>query len=464
MGVLQDLASHILSVEQLNAEGVPTASLAILENGKISSHVITNGKENDQTVYQACSISKAITAIGVAKLVDAGKLSHDTKVREHLEQSTIDCLVDEKTSFLLSHVTVGMLLSHTAGLSQHGFPGYVDKPPTAEDVLAGRHPSNTPQVYFLHFPGQQFQYSGGGFTVLQIVIENLTKVPFPEFMRTTVLEPLCMTRSRYGTLSPEEDNYTDAYWTAYTKAGRHNFIEHAAASLWTTPTDLLKAISAVQESLYTDHGFISQATAKKMLSQVAPIPPLQVGIGLGWGVTESFFAHAGGNDPGYRCYAVGFKDGETKPGNGLAIMTNGQLGQDVCNRVVSAIFYLKGWKRAKQLPMLDSSDDEFAPWAAPQDVKVDEGWRDWIGKWEDDWEVVNDGGPAVMFRSFKPMRLKVAAAPVSEMEEGKKEFIFAVDGLDLGLRLTWEDGERVVRMIGEGSKSKRLRWSGETST
>ena len=464
MAVLQELASQILSVEQMNAEGVPTASLAILEDGKISSHVITNGKENEQTVYQACSISKAITAIGVAKLVDAGKLSYDTKVIDHLEQSTMDCLADQKTSHLLSHVTVGMLLSHTAGLSQHGFPGYVDQPPTAEDVLSGRHPSNTPQVCFLHFPGQRMQYSGGGFTVLQVVIENLTKTSFPEFMRTTVLEPLGMTRSRYGTLPSEEGNYTNAYWTAYTKAGRHNFIEHAAASLWTTPTDLLKAISAVQESLHTDHGFISQSTAKKMLAQVAPIPQFQVGMGLGWGVTESFFAHAGGNDPGYRCYAVGFKDEETKRRDGLAVMTNGQLGQEVCERVISAIFYLKGWKRAKQMPMLYASDDDFAPLAAPEGTKVDKGWMEWIGKWDDDWEVVEDNGPAVVFRDFKATRLKVAAAPVSELEEGRKEFVFAAEGLDFGLRLTWEDGKRIITMLGASSKGLKLRWSGEVST
>ena len=464
MGVLQDLTSQILSLEQLNADGVPTASLAILENGKISTHVITNGKEDEETVYQACSISKAITAIGVAKLVAAGKLSYDTKAIDHLQQSSIDCLAEEKTSHLLSHVTVGMLLSHTAGLSQHGFPGYVDTPPTAEEVLSGRHPSTTPRVRFLHFPGQQFQYSGGGFTVLQLVIENVTKTPFPEFMKTTVLDPLGMTRSRYGTLPPEENNYTNAYWTASTLAGRHNFIEHAAASLWSTPTDLLKAISAVQESLYTDHGFISQATAKKMLSKVAPVPLLKVDMGLGWGITESVFAHSGGNDPGYRCYAFGFKDEETKRRDGFAVMTNGQLGQAVCNRIISAVLYLKGWKRAKQMPVLYSSDDEFTPLAAPESTKVDEAWKKWTGKWEEDWEILDDGGPAVRFRSFKPTILKVAAAPVSELEEGRREFVFAAEGLEFGMRLTWEDGKRVVQTLGEGSKSVKLKWSAEVPT
>ena len=241
------------------------------------------------------------------------------------------------------------------------------------------------------------------------------------------------------------------------------FIEHAAASLWSTPTDLLKAISAVQESLYTDNGFLSQATAKKMLSQVAPIPQLKVGMGLGWSVAQSIFAHSGGNDPGYRCYAFGFQDEETKRRDGFAVMTNGQLGHTVCNRIISAVFYLKGWKRAKQMPLLYSSDDEFTPLAAPEGTKIYEGWKQWIGKWGDDWKIVDDSGPAVKFRSFEPTRLKVAAAPPTQLEQGMTEFILAAESLDFGLRLTWDDGERIVNMLGEGSKNVKLRWSGELS-
>jgi CubicO group peptidase (beta-lactamase class C family) len=101
-------------------DGIPTASIAMLDDGEISAHVITNGKENSETVYQACSISKAITALAVAKLVDQGLLSYETKVLNHLAQSTVDCLVDSKTSHLMKHITVGMLLSHISGLSQGG--------------------------------------------------------------------------------------------------------------------------------------------------------------------------------------------------------------------------------------------------------------------------------------------------------------------------------------------------------
>jgi CubicO group peptidase (beta-lactamase class C family) len=465
MNVLEHLEKHIIPAAKLNADGIPSASIAILDDGKISAHVISNGKENNETVYQACSISKAITAIGVAKLVDDGRISYDTKVADHLGQTTIDCLVDDKTSHFLSDVTVGMLLSHTSGLSQGGFPGYDGKTPSAEEVLSGRYPSNTPRVRFLSFPGAQFKYSGGGFTVLQVFLENVTKTPFANFMKATVLEPLGMSRSWYGDLQRNEENFTKAHRTGYTESGCHSFIELAAAYLWTTPTDLLKAVSAVQESLYTDHGFVSRATAKKMLSHVVVASffgghPLY--MAMGWAVNEHIFAHSGENFPGYNTYVFGFHSDNTstsgsesghKPRNGIAVMTNSSLGHEMAIRqIIGAILYLKGWERTQDLPSLFGSDNEHSPYAAPEGVEVGDGWRDWIGKWEGDWAIVDDGGPALRFKSFKPMKLRPAAAPMSVAENGKQEFVFAVDGLEFGLRLAWDDGNQVIHLLQSPTK------------
>lgn len=98
MGVLQDLEKLVLPVDRLNTDGIPSASLAILEDGKVSAHVITSGPENVDTVYQAASISKAITAVAIAKLVDDGHISYETKAVDHLNETTIACVVDPKTA------------------------------------------------------------------------------------------------------------------------------------------------------------------------------------------------------------------------------------------------------------------------------------------------------------------------------------------------------------------------------
>ena len=463
MGILEDLEKLILPAEKLNADGVPSASLAILEDGKISAHVITNGQENVDTVYQAASISKAIIALAVAKLVDQERISYDTRAVDHLPQTTIDCLVDSKTAHLMEHVTVGMLLSHTSGLSQHGFSGYYRDVPSAEDVLSGRHPSNSPKVHFLYFPGAQYSYSGGGYTVLQLVLEHVIGISFPDIMKQVLFEPLGMTRSWYGDLPPNEKNFAQAYFTGYTKADApyHRFVELAAAGLWTTPSDLLKAVSAIQESLYTDSGFLKQETAKKMLTEISKEDP---GKGLGWGVSDLFFGHAGANVPGYNTYFFGSHGGiinsteeddskRSKPRNG---MINSALGHEAAiMQIISAIFFLKGWDRFYKLPLYSDNDDDV-PYPAPEGTSIDEAWKQWIGKWDSDWELVDQNGPALAFQSFSPMKLMPGAAPVKSMKDGKYEFIFMVDGIKTGVRLTWEDNVQVLQLLhGEAKTLKR---------
>ena len=454
MTILQDLENTIISADRLNDLGVPSASIAILDNGHIYSSVITNGNENSDTVYQACSISKAITALAVAKLVDEGRISYETKIVEHLSESTMQCLVDAETKHLLQHVTVGMLLSHTSGFSQGGFPGYAGEPPSVEDTLAGRPPSNTLRVRIVNIPGLQWSYSGGGFTVLQLVLEDVTKTPFNQLMQELILRPLGMTRSWYGTKPSEERNYAKAYITGSVQfpggLEYHNLAELAAAGLWTTPTDLLRATNAVQEALCTNSGFIKQETAEKMLTQVSPGPP-EDGMGLGWFINDDFFAHGGTNNPGYNTYVLGARVGRNNEKDarvGLAIMTNSSLGHEVAiKQITSAIFYLKGWQRCKSLPSLVANDDHV-PYAMLDERKIGIGWKDWVGSWGSDWRLnEQDGFPALQYKSMQPIKMYVAAAPVSDSEDGKDELFFVVNGLKLGLRLTWEDEVRQVRVI-----------------
>lgn len=464
MGVLQNLESLIIPAEKLNADGIPSASLAVLEDGKITSHVITTGREDTETVYQAASITKAITALAVAKLVDDGRVSYDTKVEHHLPSEILDHLIDPETAHLLKYVTVGMLLSHTSGLSQHGFPGYPGKPPSASAVLSGDRTSNTPRVHFISFPGAQFSYSGGGYTVLQIALENIMEKPFLDIMREVVLEPLNMKRSWYGDLPSTETNFAKAHFTGYYQAepSYNRFAELAAAGLWTTPTDLLKAISAVQGSISTDSGFLTRETAKTMLTKVEEAGDGYTSVAQGWFINDHIFGHSGDNIPGYNTTFFGFHSGlagpstsnvDSTPRNGLAIMTNSQLGHDnAIKEISSAIFYLKGWERHKGHTPFFSKDD-FVPYAAPSNAKADESWKQWIGTWENDWQILDQNGPTSIFKSFLPMKLKPAAIPNAHLMNDKQELNFVVSGLKTGLRLTWKDDERVFDLIQEEVKT-----------
>ncbi|KAK5117171.1 hypothetical protein LTR85_008939 [Meristemomyces frigidus] len=467
MAVLDELL-HIASAEGLNAGGVPSASIALLEDGKISATMITNGVEDTETVYQACSISKAITALAVAKLVDDGRFSYGTLVANHLPRSTTDCVVDPATAHLMPHVTVRMLVSHTSGLSQHGFQGYIHDLPTAEDVLAGRPPSNTPKVRFNSIPGAQFSYSGGGFLVLQLFLEQVMGMPFPEIMQEVVLKPLGMLRSRYGALASDERNYAKAHYTAYTAVGveYYRLVELAAAGLWTTPTDLLKAVAAIQQSLHTDTGFLRQETAKLMLTRI-PQTDEVYSMALGWGADSSVFGHAGSNDPGFTCYAFGSHGGvvnagqgadelQVPPGNGMVVMTNSSNGDAAYQKMISAVFYMKGWPRFRSLAGHYGRDD-YVPYAAPGGTVVDDGWQGWLGVWKGGWQLVDDGGPKLVFDEFPPMALRPAAAP-TKIEGGLRERLFVTHGLETAARLTWDGEQRVVELLQcEGARTlKRL--------
>lgn len=463
MSALKDLESFVLSSNQLNEDGIPSASIAVLDKGEISAHVITSGRENTDTVYQACSISKAITGLAVAKLVDEGSISYDTKVIDYLSDSVIDCIVDNKTSHLLKHVTVAMLLSHSSGLSQHGFPGYANSAdlPSEEDILAGRPPSNTPRVRFMTFPGAQFSYSGGGFTVLQLVLEAVTAKPFAVLMQDTLLKPLGMTRSWYGAKPDDEYNYTKAYLTAAVKypnaVDYHSFVELAAGGLWTTPSDLLKAISAVQKSLHSDTGFIRQDTAKRMLTQISSVSERE-GMALGWFVNSTVFAHAGDNWPGYTSYVFGSQGGDDSQmyGKGIAVMANSWVGHErAIKQIVSAIFFLKSWPRFNDLPS-HFGKDEYVPYSIKgARMANEEGWREWIGRWGTEWQLLDENGPAWKCKEMDAMEMHPAAAPPQEFDDGTHEFFYVVQGLKLGLRLTWEDGERVVRLLQAEAKTLR---------
>jgi hypothetical protein len=384
-------------------------------------------------------------------------------------------VVDSKTKHLFRHITVSHLLSHTSGLSQHGFPGYDvrDELPTAFNVLEGAPPSNTPMVHFTTFPGAQFSYSGGGFVILQLFLEALLQKPFASIMQETVLEPLGMTRSYFDPLPEGEANYSVPYLTGYLKApsGPFRFVELAAAGLWTTPSDLLKAIAAIQTSLdATKDGFLSHATAEDMLK---PVHYVRGGnsIAHGWFVTDTAFGHSGGNEPGYGCYAVGFRpkanDDDATPaslaaapwGSALAVMTNGPYTNQAVWNTVSAVFHLQNWPRLAALPggMVDS---EWRAVPAPAGTEIDGSWEYWIGEWKGGWKIVrgSDEKPAIQFGELEAMALVAAAAPV-RLPGGDSKCVVAlvVDGLEMQVTLAYEDGEKVVVLLQRESTTLKRR-------
>ena len=236
---------------------VPGLSVAVVDNGQLvwaqAWGVAQIGKPQPLTVdtlMQAASISKALTGIGALKLVEQGKLTLDADVNTGLRTWR----VPPGAQTADAPVTLRRLLSHSAGLTVHGFRGYVpgEPLPSLTQMLDGLPPANNPAVRVDKVPGSEWRYSGGGFLVLQQLMVDVTGQPFAAWMQREVLAPAGMPASLFGDLP---DVPLARASVGHEEGGRPiegrraNHPELAAAGLWTTPSDLARLSLALQQTL-----------------------------------------------------------------------------------------------------------------------------------------------------------------------------------------------------------------------
>lgn len=248
------------------------------------------------TLFQAGSISKSVAAVAALHLVEMGKLTLDSNVNTELRGWKIPANQYTKQQ----HVTLRRILSHTSGLTVHGFPGYEMGVlvPTLDQVLNGEPPANTAAIRVESVPGSHWQYSGGGYTVLQQMIVDATAAPFAESMRKIVLQPVGMSSSSFD--QPLTKDWASRTATGYFESSKpvpgrwHVYPEMAAAGLWTTASDLAQfAISIRRSWKGLPLGVISQASARLMLTAQQNNDGLGVFV-VGTGKQTRFF-HNGRN-------------------------------------------------------------------------------------------------------------------------------------------------------------------------
>src|SRR5579871_2129636 len=187
--------------ERLAYYETPGISIAVIEDYEIAwtrGYGVKEAGKSDavttETLFQAGSISKPVAAMAALHLVEAGKLDLDEDVNTYLTSWKVPPNADWQP-----RITLRQLLSHTAGLTIHGFPGYLPtRPiPTVPQLLDGEPPANTGAVRVNAVPGTQFRYSGGGTTIVQLMLMDVLGKPFPQIMRKLVLDPLQMHHSTY---------------------------------------------------------------------------------------------------------------------------------------------------------------------------------------------------------------------------------------------------------------------------
>jgi CubicO group peptidase (beta-lactamase class C family) len=251
----------------------PGVSVAVIKDFKVQwakgygvADVKTGRPVEADTLFQAASISKPVTAMAALKFAQDGRFSLDEDVNKLLKSWH----VPESEFTRQQPVTPRSLFSHTSGADDgFGFPGYAPTVPrpTPVQILNGEAPSNVGPVRFARPPYQGYKYSGGGILIMQVALTDLLGKSFDEMMQNTVLGPLGMSNSTYQQPLPEamtghaahahsnEAQALDAPW--------HVYPEQAAAGLWTTPTDLARVAIELQRALQgTSGSVLKQATAR----------------------------------------------------------------------------------------------------------------------------------------------------------------------------------------------------------
>ncbi|BCJ32730.1 hypothetical protein Athai_02330 [Actinocatenispora thailandica] len=328
---------------------VPGVSIALLEGGAVTRtwavgrrSITSDAEVQPDTLFQAGSISKSIAAACALRLADEDVLDLDADVNELLKSWQVPA-----NDGWQPRITLRQLLAHTAGTTVHGLIGYPPgmPVPSVPDILDGK--GNSTPVRVTGLPGVRHGYSGGGYTIAQLVLTDVTGLDFDTLAWELVFEPAGMVHSTFaqplGTHRAARAASGHRPGPALVAGGWHTYPDMAAAGMWSTPSDLARFFAAIRDSLAGVPGaLLSEGSARAMVTRGAPNQPYGLGVVIAEPGAPAFVGNSG-TDEGYRSWAGIHLD----DGSGAAVMTNGDYGYDLITDVVlPALTAEYGWPTA----------------------------------------------------------------------------------------------------------------------
>ena len=377
-GLIKNIQIKGDSIQKFNIQDrmdyykVPGISIAVVENGNIKwakgygfANTETGTKVDSNTLFQAGSISKPLAALSALKLFENDSLKLNRDVNYYLKNWKIP----ENKFTEIEKVTIEKLLTHTAGMTVHGFPGYkqTDEFPEIIDVLNGN--GNTAKIVVDTIPGSIWRYSGGGYTVMEKVVEDISGLPLEEYIAKNILSPLGMKNSTYE--QPITKEWQKNISAAYDGNGKlikglwNNYPEQAAAGLWTTPSDLALYCIEIQNIVQgKKDGVLSNSTLDKMLTKHKN----------DWGLGPSLqnekdsliFGH-GGKNAGFTNDMKAF----VNQGNAIIVMTNADNGGKLIAEVKNSISNYYKWSisQPKTIEIIELSDADLKQFKGKYELK-----------------------------------------------------------------------------------------------
>jgi len=326
---------------------VPGVSIVTIKNFQPDRIIALGVKDKDSnvavtpnTMFQAASISKSLVAVAVMKATQNSELFLDADINDILNSWQLpDSSYSENNM-----VTLRGLLGHMAGINVHGFNGYnrAGELPTTKQVLDGKYPANSESVKVVHTPGSKFQYSGGGYTLMQLALTDYYQQPFNEWMHDQVLSPLSMSNSSYQQPLPSalREQTSSGHYSNGKKVdgGFHVYPEMAAAGLWTTAEDLANYTIELQNSLNGNANNLLESEPLNEMLAAGQSPGFGLGFELFRTDNYGYFGHSGANE-GFRAVVFAHKT----DGVGLVLMANSDNGIELFNAVLSLVGKLEEW-------------------------------------------------------------------------------------------------------------------------
>lgn len=341
--------------ERMAHHHVPGVSIAVVDGNRLvwarAFGVARPGQGvTTNTLFQAGSLSKPITAAAALTLAQRRKLELDGPINSHLTSWK----VPDSEFGQGNLVTLRSILGHTSGLGPHGFRGYgaAEAVPSLRQILEGQAPANSEAIRIREAPGSAMRYSGGGYVVLQQAIEDVGKAPFSSSLQKLILRPLGMKSSLFAQPLPEQLRSRAA--VGYVGPGRelpggwHTLPELAAAGLWSNPSDLSRFLIWLNEGAGSSKKGSHSAVIRQMMEPQKDstgqrfITPKGSHAGLGLvleGDEPSMrFSHAGSN-VGQRAMMIGFPG----TGQGAVVMANSDSSPALIQEIVRSIAAAYGW-------------------------------------------------------------------------------------------------------------------------
>ena len=349
---LESEALTLFSIsERMEYYKVPAVSVAVMKQGKVEwskaygVKSFTSQESVDcNTLFQAGSLSKPVTMLAAMRMHEAGEIDLDKDINQYLKVYELP----EGKQTVDNPVTFRNILKHTSGITSGGYRGYANDEgfPSDIEVLTKSGVTNSKLVEVLQVPGKELAYSGGGYTVAELAMQDVTQQSFKELMDIWILNPLKMSNADFAQPLPPTKHERVARGHSLdgkmVKGGWHDYPEQAAAGLWATATDMALFMIEIHKGYHGKSAIFKKSMIMKMLSQPRDKHVYGFHIrGEGENLLISHYGGTAGYTAGMHIYL--------ESGDGLSYLTSsGNNGGALSQELEFAVSDIYGWPDFKQ--------------------------------------------------------------------------------------------------------------------